>query len=708
MESDRATVTLALKTLGTFNFKGHRLNEFVRDIVIRYADDESPDVRQAATTCCAQVLARDPIIHQNSSYAVKLVSDVLTKLLAVVIADPLPSIRQSTLLALDPKFDRFLAHPNNIKQLFIVLNDEVHVIRESAIKTIGRLTKRNPAYIVPNLRKTLIQLLTDLEYSSDVRRKEESSTLLAHLISCSKSLTKPYVAPMLKVLLPKARDSTPAVASAIMMALGELARVGGAEVSSQTGAIMHLIMDTLKDLSSSGKREAALKTLGQLCSNTGYVVEPYFDEPTLLPIITSILKTESSSHIRREALRVLGILGALDPYRNTALDQFGCSSITLGIGSSLDLAPILTDPSHPDQIGSSNENYYPTVAFSALLSILRDSSLSHHHAAVVQAIIYIFRSLRLKCVGFLPKVIPAYLNAMRQCNVALQEYYFQQLGYLIQMVKHHIRNHLPSIIALIHDFWSLNNVASTSNSGGAVTGGSGTSGNVGAGAGVSAAGGLTDNGIVTVTRPSGSTLLTVIVDLIESIALALESEFRTYLPSFLPLLIDSFDYSNTGTVSGSLSSTTTGGVSESSSSFLEKKYQTLNHILKAFQTFGNNLEDYIQLVLPCLIKTIEKPELPLSLRKNAIITLNVLSMKINLIDQVSRVIHPLIRVVNVGNNELRGLTMDAICSILIQIGPDFVIFLSTVHHVSLQFCCLDCTYVRDELTWRIGVHGNRP
>ncbi|KAI9604455.1 hypothetical protein KEM48_000690 [Puccinia striiformis f. sp. tritici PST-130] len=684
MESDRAIVTLALKTLGTFNFKGHRLNEFIRDVVIRYADDESPDVRQAAAICCAQILARDPIIHQNSSYAVKLISDVLTKLLAVVIADPLPSIRQSTLLALDPKFDRFLAHPNNIKQLFIVLNDEVHVIRESAIKTIGRLTKRNPAYIVPNLRKTLIQLLTDLEYSSDVRRKEESSTLLAHLISSSKSLTKPYVAPMLKVLLPKARDSNPAVASSIMMALGELARVGGAEVSNQTGTIMHLIMDTLKDLSSSVKREAALKTLGQLCSNTGYVVEPYFDEPTLLPIITSILKTESSSHVRREALRVLGILGALDPYRNTALDQFGCRGIALGIGSTMDLAPILTDPSHPDQIGSSNENYYPTVAFSALLSILHDSSLSHHHAAVVQAIIYIFRSLRLKCVGFLPKVIPAYLSAMRLCNVALQEYYFQQLGYLIQMVKHHIRNHLPSIITLIHDFWSMNNTSSSSTSGGTVAGGSGTSGNVGGGVGVSTAGGLNENGIVTVTRPSGSTLLTVIVDLIESIALALESEFRTYLPSFLPLLIDSFDYSNTGPASGSLSSGTTSGASESSSSFLEKKYQTLNHILKAFQTFGNNLEDYIQLVLPCLIKTIEKPELPISLRKNAIITLNVLSMKINLIDQVSRVVHPLIRVVNVGNNELRSLTMDAICSILIQIGPDFVIFLSTVNHALTQ------------------------
>ncbi|MBW0486585.1 hypothetical protein O181_026300 [Austropuccinia psidii MF-1] len=230
------------------------------------------------------------------------------------------------------------------------------------------------------------------------------------------------------------------------------------------------------------------------------------------------------------------------------------------------------------------------------------------------------------------------------------------------MVKHHIQNHLPDIIIMIHDFWNLNN-SSAGNSigilgnnsvGGALGGGGSGAG----GGGSSTSGGLSENGIVTVTRPSGSTLLTVIVDLIESIAI---------------------------NVSGSLSSVgSIAGTSESSSSYLEKTYQTLNHILKVFQTFGNDLEDYIQLVLPCSTKTIEKPELSITLRKNAIITLNVLSKTINMIDQVSRIIHPPIRGINVGNNELRALTLDVISSILIEIGPDFVIFLPTINHGLFQ------------------------
>jgi phosphatidylinositol kinase/protein kinase (PI-3 family) len=66
------------------------------------------------------------------------------------------------LSCLDSRFDHHLAQAENLRSLFIALNDEVFEIRELAITTIGRLTIRNPAYVMPSLRKTLIQLLTEL------------------------------------------------------------------------------------------------------------------------------------------------------------------------------------------------------------------------------------------------------------------------------------------------------------------------------------------------------------------------------------------------------------------------------------------------------------------------------------------------------------------------------------------------------------------
>ena len=63
---------------------------------------------------------------------------------------------------MDKRYDPFLAQAENLRALFMALNDEVFEIREIAISIIGRLTAVNPAYVMPALRKTLVQLLTDL------------------------------------------------------------------------------------------------------------------------------------------------------------------------------------------------------------------------------------------------------------------------------------------------------------------------------------------------------------------------------------------------------------------------------------------------------------------------------------------------------------------------------------------------------------------
>lgn len=97
------------------------------------------------------------------------------------------------LKSLDDRFDQFLALGDNLRTLFIALNDESFTVRELAMGIIGRLSSRNPAFILPQLRKVLIQLLTILEFSEDTREKEEGAKMLGHLIMASPQLIKPYV-----------------------------------------------------------------------------------------------------------------------------------------------------------------------------------------------------------------------------------------------------------------------------------------------------------------------------------------------------------------------------------------------------------------------------------------------------------------------------------------------------------------------------------
>ena len=79
---------------------------------------------------------------------------------------------------------------------------------------------------------------------------------------------------------------------------------------------MPLIIETLQDQSSPAKRDAAPRTLGQLASNSGYVIKPYVQYPQLLTILVGIVKTEQNTTLRKKTVKLMGILGALDPYKH--------------------------------------------------------------------------------------------------------------------------------------------------------------------------------------------------------------------------------------------------------------------------------------------------------------------------------------------------------------------------------------------------------
>ncbi|KAL6852270.1 phosphatidylinositol kinase- protein kinase tor1 [Amphichorda felina] len=486
-EHRKAEIKLALNTLGSFDFSGHVLNEFVRDVAIKYVEDEDPEIREAAALTCCQLYVRDPIVNQTSYHALQVVGDVIERLLTVGVSDPEPSIRRTVLAALDERFDRHLAKAENIRVLFFALNDEVFSIREVAISIIGRLARFNPAYVIPSLRKTLIQMLTELEFSDVARNKEESAKLLSLLVQNTQGLIKPYVDPMISVLLPKASDPNPTVAATILKAIGELATVGGEDMLQYKDRLMPIIIDALQDQSSNPKREAALHALGQLASNSGYVIEPYLEYPQLLELLQNIVRTEGHVvPLRQATIKLMGILGALDPYKHQKQVEERSPENQRRAESSpiTDISLMMTG------LTPSNKEYYPTVAINALLQILKDQSLVQHHASVVEAIMSIFRTLGLECVSFLDRIVPAFLGVIRSSSSTRLESYFNQLATLVGIVRQHIRTYLKEIVEVIHEYWN-----------------------------------------------TSASMQTTILLLIEAISRSLEGEFKIYLAGLLPLML---------------------------------------------------------------------------------------------------------------------------------------------------------------------------
>lgn len=73
--------------------------------------------------------------------------------------------------------------------------------------------------------------------------------------------------------------------------------------------------------------------------------------------------------------------------------------------------------------------------------------------------------------------------------------------------------------------------------------------------------------------------------------MALDGEFKVYLPRLLPLLLQVFETDDS-----------------------EKRLPTLE-VLTALKKFGATLEEYLHLVIPVIVRLFERPDVPLALRK---------------------------------------------------------------------------------------------
>lgn len=603
--SDDELIVLALNILDSFDFKGQSLSEFVKNCTVYYIDHSTDRVRKAAALTSCHLYMKDPICHQVSAKSLRSVSQVIEKLLTVAVSDPVAQIRLEVLASFEPCLDPHLSQAENVRMLFMSFNDEAFPVREKSIIIIGRLTKINPAYVVPSLRKTLIQLLTELEFASNSRSKEETSKLLGLLISSTSNLVKPYIKPILDILLPRARDPNQSVSSSVIAAIGELSKVGGEEMEPFFPELMQLILETLQDQSSNVKRDAALKTLGQLSSSSGYVIDPLLDYPHLLGILVSILKSSDQNlNLKRETVRVMGILGALDPYKHREVERK-----TEDDSAEYDSAPIdvllLMQGMSP-----SADEYYPTVVITTLMGLLKDTSLVNHHNAIAQAVLHIFKSLGLKCVPFLSQIVPGLLSVIRTSSHVMAEFIFRQLASLVTVVKQHARTYLASIFEVVQEYFSV---------------------------------------------PS---LQPVILSLIDSIANALDGEFKAYIPRLLPLLVS---------------------VIQSDTSYSR---DSSIKVLNSFIIFGSNIEEYVHLIIPTIVNLFEHPHL--KLRATAIETIGELCRTVNLNDLASRIVHPLLRILRRGPDDLRKPTMDTLSSLCFSMGSEFTTFVPVINDVLVR------------------------
>eukprot|EP00755_Sulcionema_specki_P016013 Sspe_Gene.60940::Locus_33682_Transcript_1_1_Confidence_1.000_Length_2304::g.60940::m.60940/K07203/MTOR, FRAP, TOR; serine/threonine-protein kinase mTOR len=214
-----------LRILRTFDFTPRDLGQLVRDHILKYLDDENASVRKEAALTSVAIAIPQPIQHapdeqhppsptlsprdeakdgclhnkwwadaaETRGHKGMVVGEVVERLLSVAVADPDVKIRFAIYRHLDGRFARHLVTPDSLRFLFMSLNDEILEIRELVGELIGRLSQLNPSYILPCLRRQLLQLLSILEHSLDPHAQEEALRLLTKLTRAAPQTMKLYV-----------------------------------------------------------------------------------------------------------------------------------------------------------------------------------------------------------------------------------------------------------------------------------------------------------------------------------------------------------------------------------------------------------------------------------------------------------------------------------------------------------------------------------
>ncbi|KRY15256.1 Serine/threonine-protein kinase mTOR [Trichinella patagoniensis] len=592
--TDPHITSLALTILGTFPFQRFSLESFLRFIPEGYFANECYEIRLEAVRCCCQILL--PFVstltpEQSAAHNVSLlqmVNEVIKKFL-----DRRIRLMAFQCLTDSNAFCLHLAQDEVLKLIMMGLQDEDCSVREKIIHLLGKLTNVNPAYCVPALRRILMQIVEEMSLSGLSRNEEQSARLFSCLVRCAPNFVKPYAKTAFEVLLPKLKDSDTNgdVVVSFLRALGDLVELMPDKIEGYLDALLPVLIQLAQDTVSAGKRKAILIeyftnasmwALSKVIECTGFAVEPHKRYQDLLDLLLRTLKSEQSPDIRRETIRLIGFIGALDPYKQKALHTaVDLASNCTGLALSLPHIKDITDRRleilqwfHWERC--SLEQFYPTFAIINLMSILSDSTYNQQLlTAAVHSLVFIYYSLNDKGLTALDQVFPTLVNIIRNSDPSMREFLFQQLGYLVSVVKHHVRPFLDDIFSLIRDFWT------------------------------------------TKTQMR----LTIIL-LVEQLAAALGSQFKPYAASIIPSMLRIF-----------LHDTSVGR-------------SVTSKLLDAFKKTSFILEDHFHLLLPPILSLAENVEVPIDVRRSAIETIDVFGETTSLSNFACRTVQTMVRVID--------------------------------------------------------------
>ena len=213
------------------------------------------------------------------------------------------------------------------------LHDEKLNVREATLRVICRLAKLHPAYVVPGLKRIQAQFVAELQHSRNLSHVEHSARMLLHMVRSGIAVEIPNSQQRLQDLVLEKIQMTGAyqLSTTLLELLGGIAQHVGVHVAPNAEGNVPIFVDVIaavEDRTSSVKRRAAMGALVSVVRATSIVSDVFYtNHPNFLKTLIDFLHGEGKGDwaTRKEVMRLLGAIGALDPSKAKAMQLMNWS-----------------------------------------------------------------------------------------------------------------------------------------------------------------------------------------------------------------------------------------------------------------------------------------------------------------------------------------------------------------------------------------------
>lgn len=386
----------------------------------------------------------------------------------------------------DEALDFYLSVSEPFHILLMILASGTLPCRLLAVAIIERISRTNTGILFPHFRTLLLQNFADLACPYPESVAEEAAIIISEIVKFNPVLIRTIVDPLLRALSPRLLDTNANTATAVITTLTRLVSVNPAAFGRHALSLINSVAKILNDQRSSKRRLAALSFLGSLLRNVRACV-PFERLAELLLEAAELLKIELVRPVRNEAIKLMGVIGALDPYKLRSREM----ELKLAGGEIPAGAPPTGGPTGgaadgdvgDDEPGSAgawagggtaamstlHDEYYFGIAVSALLKILRDTSLNRLHQPAIQALLAVCQAMGVRSSMYLNELMPIWMGLLRAggdhgntenfaSGGGIVSFVLNSLASLITTVGLHMRPWAGEITAACTELWTAGTI----------------------------------------------------------------------------------------------------------------------------------------------------------------------------------------------------------------------------------------------------------